>query len=222
MLIRPIGSDAPVPLALWLLVGSMGLIELGLAAADAGWIGTTDWRAITYVLGAFWVPLFDGTAQPLFGSQRYTMFVSHAFLHGGMLHLVMNGVILLALGKFISEQIGSVAMIGLFVACAIGGGLGFALLSQAQAPMIGASGAVFGFLGLWQYWEAMARLRRGLTLRPVLSMLGGLVVINIALAVALQGGLAWQAHLGGFVTGAALGPLMTRQAARRRAAQRGH
>ena len=81
--------------------------------------------------------------------------------------------------------------------------------------MIGASGAVFGLIGLWQYWEFSVRRARGMTLRPVFSMLLVLLVINIALAVALGGGLAWQAHLGGFMTGAALAPLLNSIARRR-------
>ena len=219
MRIRPPGSAGPVPVQLWLLVGSMALIELVLSAADRGWIGTPFWRAIAFGYGAFWQSVLSGAEQPIYAAQPYLMFLSHAFLHGDLLHFVLNGVILLALGKFISQQVGPWAMLLVFAVSAVAGGLAYAALSGSAAPMVGASGAVFGFIGLWQYWEYAARRARGLTLKPVYQMLAGLVVINLVLAVMLQGGLAWQAHLGGFVAGVALGPAMTRVARARAAAR---
>jgi len=215
MRVRATETHTPVPIHLWLLVGVMAAIELVLSGADLGWFGAPDWRLIAIEYGAFWQPIATGAEPPLFAAQPYTMFLSHAFLHGGMFHFVMNGVILLALGKYVAERAGPWPMLGLFFVSAVAGGLGFALLAHTANPMIGASGAVFGFLGLWQYWEAQARRARGLTLRPVISTLVGLVVINLVLLVALRGGLAWQAHLGGFVAGVALGPVMTWFARRR-------
>lgn len=205
---RPADPDR-LPPALWILVGAMALTELVLALSDRGLL-PGDLRMLALLHGAFWTPLLDGTAWPVFSGQAVTMFVTHAFLHGGFFHLAMNGVILLALGKMVAERAGAGGMLLLFFASAIGGGAVFWLLSQGGAPMIGASGAVFGFLGLWQYWEGMARHRRGLPLQPVIATVGGLAVLNLVLAFMLQGALAWQAHLGGFLVGVALGPLMTR------------
>ncbi len=207
---RPAGSVGQVPIELWFLVGSMALIEMLLSSADGGLIGTADWRAIAFGFGAFWRPVLTGELPPLMAGQAWTMFLSHAFLHGSLLHLLMNGAILLSLGKFIADYTGPWPMLLLFAVSAAAGGFAFALLADTQGPMIGASGAAFGFLGLWQYWEAMARWSKGTTLRPVLGTLGGLVIINVVMTLAMQGGLAWQAHLGGFIAGAAMGPAMTR------------
>ncbi|MGG7643408.1 rhomboid family intramembrane serine protease [Rhodovulum sp. YNF3179] len=216
MLIRPVGTGERVPGPLLALVGAIVVIELALSAADRGLFGGIDWRRAALVYGAFWEPLLDGRLRPAFALQPYTMFLSHAFLHGGLLHVAMNGVILLSLGKFVAEQTGVWPLMLLLAAAAVGGGVGFGLLAEADAPMIGASGAVFGLLGLWQYWEATARRRMGLTLAPVLQTLAGLVVLNVLIAILVQGALAWQAHLGGFVAGAALGPVMTGFARRHR------
>ena len=120
-----------------------------------------------------------------------------------------------ALGRMIAAQAGAGAMLLLFFICAIGGGIAFAWLSETQIPAIGASGAVFGFLGLWQYWEAMIRRARNQSLRPVIGTVFALVLINVLLALYMQGLLAWQAHLGGFVAGVAMGPVMTNYARRR-------
>ncbi len=202
-----------VPGALWLLVGAMAAVELVLSAADRGILpGDLRWWALLH--GAFWRQLLEGV-PPVYPGQGTVMFLSHAFLHGGFFHLVMNGVVLLALGKLVAQQAGSAAMLLLFAVSAIGGGIGFALLGQGEAPMVGASGAVFGFLALWQYWEAQARRARGLTLQPVFATVAALAAANVALAVLLEGALAWQAHLGGFVAGLVLGPVMTRIARNR-------
>ena len=82
-----------------------------------------------------------------------------------------------------------------------GGGLVFALLSSGDAPMIGASGAVFGLIGLWQAWDYQMRRRLGLPLNPVLMTCLALVAANVAFFVMLGGGLAWEAHLGGWIAG---------------------
>ena len=215
MLVRATGGGGGVPALLWLVVGAMVAIELLLAVGDRGWLGGIEWRRTALVYGAFWQPLVAGTARPAFDGQTATMFLTHAFLHGGLAHLALNTVILLALGKFVAEQAGPWPMLLLFLVCAVAGGAGFSLLADARGPMIGASGAMFGFIGLWQYWETLARRRHGMTLRPVVTMLLGLAAINVVLAVVLDGGLAWEAHLGGFLGGVAAGPLMTLLARRR-------
>ncbi len=216
---RAMDDDEGVPPLLLALIGAMTAIELLLSAADRGLLGATDWRQIALIHGAFWQPVMDGTARPAFSGQAITMFASYAFLHGGLLHLAMNAVILLSLGKFVAQRAGQWAMLLLFLVSAVAGGLTFGLLSRGAGPMIGASGAVFGFLGLWQYWEAATRRRLRASLQPVLATIGTLIAINVAMAVFMGGALAWQAHLGGFLAGVALGPLMT-GFARRRAMRR--
>ncbi len=220
MILRPVSQNSDVPAALWALVGAMAVIELLLTGADRGWFGVPQWRSIAFVYGAFWQPLLDGFARPVFPGQVTAMFLTHAMLHGGLFHLMMNGIILLALGKFIAEQVGAVALMVVFAVSAVAGGAAFGLINTAPVPMIGASGAVFGFIGLWQYWEYAVRREHGLPVRPVLATIGALVVINVVLMVALGGGLAWQAHLGGFVAGWALGPVMTGIARRKGLATR--
>ncbi|MCI5048512.1 MAG: rhomboid family intramembrane serine protease [Aquisalinus sp.] len=201
-----------VPRALWVLIGAMAVIELFLTGSDRGLVGNPEWRGIAFLYGAFWDPLTNGIAEPVFSLQPYTMYLTHAFLHADLFHLLMNSVILLSIGKLVAEQAGVNAMLLLFVVCAIGGGIGFALLADTTIPAIGASGAVFGFLAVWQYWDGVIRQARGLSLKPVFQTIIGLIILNIVLALWMQGGLAWQAHLGGFVAGLAMGPVMTHYA----------
>ena len=73
--------------------------------------------------------------------------------------------------------------------------------SQSAGPMIGASGAVFGLIGLWQGWDYRMRKIAGLSLRPVVTAILGLAAANLVLFVIFSGGLAWEAHLGGWLVG---------------------
>ena len=140
-------AHRPLPRVLVLLTGAIALVELALTLADIGVIGSPTLRLRAFSLGAFWSPLLRG-GEPIFALQPATMFVSHAFLHGGMLHMVMNMTILLAMGRLVADNYGPRAILPIFLAGATAGGAFFGLLSNEPIPMVGASGAVFAFLGV--------------------------------------------------------------------------
>jgi membrane associated rhomboid family serine protease len=150
--------------------------------------------------------------------------LSHMFLHAGWLHIAMNSAALIALGPAVAQRFGRDALGGLlflafFVACGLAGGATFLLLAPANVPAVGASGAIFGL------WGAVARLAAPgqIKLAPLFSrgvgqQVGSAIVSNL-LVIALgagyglasnQGiiGIAWQAHLGGFIAGILLIQLM--------------
>jgi membrane associated rhomboid family serine protease len=182
----------------------MAAIELLLGLSESGFIGGSNWRWPAYAIGAFWQPLLSDGMSPLYPGQTFLMFVTHAFLHGGIMHLAFNAVVLLALGKFVASRIGAARTLLVLFLAAVAGGLAFGLLSSGNSPMIGASGAVFGLIGVWQAWDFGARRAAGETVRPVIVAIMGLVLINVVFFVLLGGGLAWQAHLGGWLVGFAL------------------
>jgi membrane associated rhomboid family serine protease len=186
---------------LWMIVGVMAAIELVLSFSSSGIIGTDNLRWPALVLGAFWQPVLSGALPPVYPGQIALMFVTHAFLHGGFMHLAMNSVILLSLGKFVSIHIGAAKTVLVLFLSAVGGAACFGLISSSSAPMIGASGAVFGLIGLWQAMDYRMRRRSKLPVRPVVMAFLGLVASNILIFVLLSGGLAWEAHLGGWIVG---------------------
>ena len=145
-----------LPWQLWALVGTIVAIELLLSASDRGWLDP-EWRTYAILNGAFWRPVATGAVAPLFDEQWLTMYASHAFLHGGIMHVALNSTVLLALGKHIAGRAGAWSLIALFVVSAVAGALGFQVLSTSNGPMVGASGAVFGFLGLWLFWDFRRR-----------------------------------------------------------------
>lgn len=200
----PKGTHRPLPRVLIGLVGVIALLEVALSLADAGILFDPLLRARAFVLGAFWSGLFHGDA-PAYPGQPVIMFVTHAFLHGSLLHMVMNMTILLALGRFTADRYGSGAILPVFLLGAIGGGAVFGLLAGGAHPMVGASGAVFAFLGLWIAWDWRRHRAAGVSTAPVLRRVGVLVLINVVTLIGLKGMLAWEAHLGGFLVGLACG-----------------
>ncbi len=184
---------------LWLIALNI-LIELTLVAADQGLIGSTRWRALAYQNGAFWAGLLHNW-RPNYVAQPWTMFLSYSFLHGGLLHLIGNMLVLWGLGRVVMLRLGTGRFLVLYFVSAIGGALCFGLLSNSPQPMVGASGALFGLLGAWQAWRTALRRRRGQSLWPVWQAVLGLVLLNVIMWIALKGLVAWETHLGGFVAG---------------------
>lgn len=200
-------GGAPAPI--WLLFGAMALIEAAFQAADAGVLGPSDLRLAAYVDYAFLDVLFDnwlagGGAGPNF----HLRFVSHAFLHGGLLHIALNGVIFLALGGVLWRILGPARFAALFVVTAVAGAVTFGLMAEARGPLVGASGVIFGFFGIFKAWEWRWIRFTGAPPTRFWGTIIGLTAINVILAFGPLGAVAWQAHLGGFVAGFALGPLL--------------
>ena len=191
---------------LWGLIMLPVAIEALLQAADFGLLGSPLWRGMAYQNGAFWVGLLHNW-RPNYPGQPLAMFLSYAVLHSGAGHLAGNMLSLWVLGRRLIDKLGARAFLVLFIGTSLGGGAGFALLSQSQHPMVGTSGTLFGLAGAALWLEAAERHRLGIPLWPVGGVILGLVVLNAVMWVALGGILAWQTHLGGFVTGVAMSAL---------------
>lgn len=190
----------PLPRSLLALAGVIVCVELFLELADRGVFADPGLRSRVYMVGAFWSGLLHG-ARPIFEGQAWSMFVTHAFLHGGLLHMAMNMAVLLGLGRFTADRYGAWTVPPVFLASAAAGGLAFGLMSSDPAPMVGASGAVFGFIGVWTVWDWRRLSERGASVRPAATRVAALVGMNAIFFFGLSGMLAWQAHLGGFLAG---------------------
>lgn len=162
---------------------------------------------------AFWPGLLKGWPANYLG-QPELMFLTYGFLHAGLSHLVFNLLTLISLGRPLVEELGQGRFLILYLAAQLGGGAGYALLATQPAPMVGASGALFGLAGalVWM------RLREGLremspaeALRDIAWPLALLIGMNVVMYVALDGRLAWETHLGGFLAGAAAMALLWRR-----------
>lgn len=179
-------------------------IEGALTLGDLGLPGVPDLRGRVYENGAFWPGLLRDW-QANYPGQAGAMFLTYAFLHGGLVHLAINMVTLWSLGLAALGRVGPWRFLVIYVGATLGGAAVFGLLSRTGQPMVGASGALFGLAGalLAWMWEDQPTLRAALRLagRAVLILLA----LNVALHFLLAGQLAWQAHLGGFLVGWVLG-----------------
>ncbi len=198
-------SFPPSGLAAGLLLAAMlALPEAVLTGADLGLWGSVRWRPLAYAYGGFWAGLLHGW-RPNFAAQPWTMFASYGFLHAGPLHLAGNLLALAWLARLLRPRLAMGRIVLVYAVAALAGAAMFGLLSRQVAPMVGASGAVFGLAGAWVVAEAREQRGRG---RPWLGRAAAICLILAALNLlqwwAEAGRLAWQAHLGGFLAGAVL------------------
>jgi membrane associated rhomboid family serine protease len=176
------------------------VVEGVLQGADFGLWGSPRWRGLTYQYGGFWRGLLDNW-QPNYAAQPVLMFASYGFLHGGAAHLLVNMITLVSLGRLVIERVGQLRFAVIYGLSLLGGAIGFAFLSTTVQPMVGASGALFGLAGVLIGWEYAARRVAREGVGPVLRVIVLLILLNLIMYWAMDGSLAWETHLGGFLAG---------------------
>ena len=126
----------------------------------------------------------------------YRIFTS-GFLHFGLFHIGFNMYALWIFGPTFERSLGRVRFLLTYVAALLGGAFG-ALLVTPNALTAGASGAIFGLLGV----AALSQRSLGMSIWD--SGLGTVLVLNFALTFGI-GNISVGGHVGGFVVGAAAG-----------------
>jgi rhomboid protease GluP len=198
----------PVPLPLRQFI--LACIALELLSLGGRLVGLGEGlRNALIAIGGFWPGLLAGMS-PQFPGQEIAMFATSAVLHGGPLHLAMNMVGLMWLGPMIVDRLGDRGFWPLAGLSALGAGTLYALLATSNLPMVGASGVLYGLLGAIAVWVALDHRAQGRTLRPYALHAAVFLGLNILLTVSASGAVAWEAHLGGFIAGAACGLLTWR------------
>jgi membrane associated rhomboid family serine protease len=141
-----------------------------------------------------------------------TLFTS-MFLHGGVFHLAGNMLYLWIFGNNVEDAMGRIRFIVFYLLCGIVAALGHAMTNtQSSIPMIGASGAISGVLGAYLLLYPRARVLTLFTLGffvrmievPAMVILGFWFVfqfLSALVATGQGGGVAWFAHIGGFLAG---------------------
>ncbi|MGH6950658.1 MAG: rhomboid family intramembrane serine protease [Vitreimonas sp.] len=128
--------------------------------------------------------------------------VGHAFLHAGILHLLMNMLVFLQAGPFVEQRMGSVRFALLYGMSILGGAAAYVLINpHSVEPAVGASGAICGVFAA--YFLAVRPTPRAALSDPrVRNGMFTFVGINVVLVALLPLPIAWEAHLGGFIAGA--------------------
>ena len=186
--------------------GTVPLTAAVLAAVNVIWFlvaelfGSTTSSEILIRFGALWSP---GIAE----KGQYWRFVTAMFLHSGIRHLGSNMITLCLLSVYLEPALGKARYLAVYLCGGLIGNLAeYALSLRKGASLLamGASGAVFSVMGALLACVIRDRERfPGLGLRKMLVLCALSVYAGFA-----SGGVANGAHVGGFLTGAALGALL--------------
>lgn len=152
--------------------------------------------------------------------------VSSLFMHGGFVHLIGNLIYLWIFGDDVEDRMGRLPYLLFFLACGASGSLTHAFLfPNSIVPSIGASGSIAGILGAFLVFHPRARI---ITLIPLvvsymltevpalvflpiwfgMQFLNGWFSLVSTRGVQEVAGVAWWAHVGGFVFGAGLATIL--------------
>lgn len=137
------------------------------------------------------------------------------FMHGGVFHLGGNMLYLWIFGNNIEDKLGHLRFIIFYIFCGITAAYSHALIdSHSLTPMIGASGAISGILGAYLLLFPRAGVYTLIFLGffvqivkiPALIVIGFWAIVQfinglVSTGLVKQGGVAWFAHIGGFLTG---------------------
>ena len=149
--------------------------------------------------------------------QVWLSVLTSMFVHSGAAHLVANMVYLFVFGPVVEDRIGRLRFLALYTLTGLAAVYGFALKDpQSTAPMVGASGAISGVLGAYlivQFRSRVTALVFGvIPMRlPGWALVGGYFVLQYLLYITTSNapgagsGVAYAAHVYGFVAGVIVG-----------------
>ncbi len=167
--------------------------------------------------------VFDWGAVPVEISRGQDLFalVTSMFLHGGWLHIIGNMLFLWVFGDNVEDTMGHARYLLFYLLCGLAAGLAQVFIdANSRIPLVGASGAISGVLGAYIVLFPRGKIRTliflgffvTVVLVPAWVQIGLWILLQffngfVALGVPTEetgGGVAYWAHVGGFVAGAAL------------------
>lgn len=219
----PLRDDNPTrtqPVVTYGLIGLCALVYLWQLT-----LGPGNSQAIVYALGFIPAVVFGVDTLPaeLTWVPAPLTVLTSMFLHGGLLHLAGNLLYLWIFGDNIEDRMGRGRFIAFYAICGVAAALAQALPDVgSRVPMIGASGAISGVLGAYIVLYPHARVLVAMPLfvilytvrLPAVWVLGFWFVAQLASSAVSSagGGVAFRAHVGGFITGAVLVHVFARRA----------
>ncbi|MBK7933049.1 MAG: rhomboid family intramembrane serine protease [Pyrinomonadaceae bacterium] len=142
----------------------------------------------------------------------YFNFLSSMFMHGDVMHIVGNMLFLFIFGDNIENRIGHIRYAFFYIICGLAAAVGQIVMGpDSIIPMLGASGAISGVLGgylmLFPQRSVRAIIFHFATTVPAFVAIGIWIVYQLVLGYLTPsggGGVAYAAHIGGFIAGLAL------------------
>ncbi len=195
------------------------LIGLCVAVMAGGWLGGPAFAdAMPFAFGLVPARISAAMAGTAALVPALATFITHIFVHGGLMHLGLNMLFLAWVGRYVEWVTGRTALIALFLAGGIMGGLLQVVVDPASPqPVVGASGAISAVFGayavLFARSRASARQILGLTISSetltALWYAAAWIGLQLLTAFVLNTPDGFQiaiwTHIGGFLTGLALG-----------------
>jgi membrane associated rhomboid family serine protease len=205
---NPIRSTPVVTIALITLCAIVFLWEITLSPDEA--------QAAVYLLGFVPAVLFGRAEPPEHWVPPGLSIFTAMFMHSGLMHLIGNMLYLWIFGDNVEDRVGHVRFVFFYLLCGAVAAFAQALPDMgSRVPMIGASGAVSGVLGAYIVLYPRANVLVGVpvflvfqTFRvPAWVVLGMWFIgqlLSSLMAAQGQGGVAFGAHVGGFLAGVVL------------------
>jgi membrane associated rhomboid family serine protease len=219
----PISDDNPrirTPIVTWSIIGACLLVFLWQVS-----LGEEQGQIAVFQFGMIPARLL-GEAElrsDLVAIPAWSTVLTSMFMHGGWLHLALNMLFLWIFGDNVEDSMGHVRYLVFYLACGIAAAMAQALMNPDSAiPMVGASGAISGVLGAYVLLHPHATVRVLIFIGvfatianvPALIVLGLWFLTQIASAAFSQAGgpgVAFWAHVGGFVAGMVLVPVFKKK-----------
>ena len=178
-------------------------------AGSGGWFGlmgaatsVTRWGE---VLG--YAPYVAGGEVHGVAAGEWWRLITAMFLHYGILHIVLNMVLLWQLGRYLEEKLGPVRFLALYLLAGLGGNVAAYVFTAPNQPAAGASTSIFGLV------LAMIVVNR--RLRLDITQLIPLLVVNLLFTFTVPN-VSVAGHLGGLVAGGAVAAVLAYAPAARR------
>ena len=187
------------------------LIAANIAIFLAYWFGLQS----EYALNEFFYT-WGLVPQFVMSGENLPTLITHMFLHGGWMHLAGNMLFLWIFGDNLEDQMGPVKFLVFYILAGLAAAaLQIGVDPASQVPMVGASGAIAGVLGGYLLLFPRARVDVVIILIiifkvfpiPAWIVLGlwfGIQVFSGTTTPSQDGGVAYFAHIGGFIAGAVL------------------
>jgi len=199
----PLSDENPArlkPYVNWLIIGSCVLIFLWqVSFGSSHFVNTLN--------------MYGLVPARLLSGDGYQTFVTSIFLHGGWMHLLGNMLFLQIFGDNIEDACGHLRYLVFYIVCGVAASaLWMYMAWGSQYPAVGASGAISGVMGAYFIMFPGARIRTLVSIGffwqivrvPAYTMIGLWFIYQFLLAlIPINIGVAYWAHIGGFVAGIA-------------------
>ena len=200
--VNPVNPISPVVVVFFLVM--LG-IEIAFSLGNQGFVGgpqAVGWRAGAVqdygFSGAVFDWMWDNNRWP---AEHLLRFVSYLFVHGSFIHMLVAGVMLLALGKFVGEVFSWWAVAVVFVGSGIGGAFVWGVLLNDNSYLYGAFPGVYGLIGAFSYVLWLKLGQSGDNQWRAFTLIGFLMAIQLIFGALYGLRSDWLADISGFFTG---------------------